>query len=465
MLGVGVGGPVGGESEAVARDDAAEPWNQPGLLVTSTSVAEPGRADGGPARDASAGLTERETWAVITSVGGLGPVGFGALLRHFGSGRAILDAAGRPGAAALFVRVAAEGPRRIFGEAVANLIVEVAGQPETVLEEIEAAGVAVVTLDDPDYPARLRAIEMPPHVLFVEGDPAVLAADRAVAVVGTRRATEAGRRTAARIGAAIATTGATVVSGLAVGIDGAAQAAVTAVGGRTVAVLGSGHARLYPRAHAHLARSIIATGGAIVSEMPPSTRPTSGTFPRRNRLISGLADATIVVEAAEKSGALITAGWALEQGRECFMVPGPLDAPRSKGCLRWLREYPTQVRIVAGIPELIEDLALLGRSDRSGLPPRPSLEAELIELGAGARAVATALVAGCGTLDELVAATGFQPATALGALTLLELRGLAASAYGRYRPAGRLMAEDLATPGPRRAVTRPKAVPEATSGS
>ena len=465
MLGVGVGGPVGGESETVASAEALEPRNQPQPRMTSTSVAEPGRTGGGRAGDAAAGLTERETWAVITSVGGLGPVGFGALLRHFGSGRAILEAAGRPGAAALFVRVAAEGPRRTFGEAVANLIVEVAGQPETVLEEIEAAGVAVVTLDDADYPARLRAIEMPPHVLFVEGDPAVLAADRAVAVVGTRRATEAGRRTAARIGAAIATTGATVVSGLAVGIDGAAQAAVTAVGGRTVAVLGSGHARLYPRAHALLARSIIATGGAIVSEMPPSTRPTSGTFPRRNRLISGLADATIVVEAAEKSGALITAGWALEQGRECFMVPGPLDAPRSKGCLRWLRDYPTQVRIVAGIPELIEDLALLGRSDRSGLPPRPSLEAELIELGAGARAVATALAEGCGTLDELVAATGFQPATALGALTLLELRGLAASAYGRYRPAGRLMAEDLATPGPRRAVARQKALPEASSGS
>jgi DNA processing protein len=454
MLGVGVGGPVGGETDAAAATDTPEHRAEPPIWSRAPVAAEPGRAG------AAAGLTERETWAVITSVGGLGPVGFGALLRHFGSGRAILEAAGRPAAAALFVRVAAEGPRRIFGQAVANLVVEVAEHPETVLEEIEAAGVAVLTLDDADYPARLRAIEMPPHVLFVEGDVGALSADRAVAVVGTRRATEAGRRTAARIGAAIATTGATVVSGLAVGIDGAAQAAVTAVGGRTVAVLGSGHARLYPRAHATLARSIIATGGAIVSEMPPNTSPTGGTFPRRNRLISGLADATIVVEAAEKSGALITAGWALEQGRECFLVPGPLDAPRSKGCLRWLRDYAGQTRIVAGIPELIEDLALLGPSNRSGLPPRPSLEAELIELGAGARAVATALVGGCGTLDELVAATGFQPAAALGALTLLELRGLAASAYGRYRPAGRLMAEDLGTPGPRRPASGRVAPPE-----
>jgi DNA processing protein len=198
-----------------------------------------------------------------------------------------------------------------------------------------------------------------------------------------------------------------------------------------------------------LARSIVATGGAIVSEMSPSTRPTGGTFPRRNRIISGLADATIVVEAAERSGALITAGWALEQGRECFMVPGPIGAPRSAGCLRWLREYPGQVRIVAGIPELLEDLALLGSVDRGGRPGRPSLEAELVELGAAARSVAMALVAGSGTLDELVAATGFQPAAALGALTLLELRGLVASAYGRYRPAGRLMADDFGTVGPR----------------
>jgi DNA processing protein len=354
----------------------------------------------------------------------------------------------------LFVQVAAEGPRRVFGKAVADLIVEVAGHPETVLEEIEAAGLTVVTLDDRGYPARLRAIEMPPHVLYVEGNLAAVDADRSIAVVGTRRATEAGRKIAARIGAAIASSGASVVSGLAVGIDGAAQAAVTAVHGSTVAVLGSGHARLYPRAHAALARKIVATGGAIVSEMPPSVDPTSGTFPRRNRLISGLADATIVVEAAERSGALITAGWALEQGRECFMVPGPLDAPRSKGCLRWLRDYPGQVRIVAGIPELLEDLALVAGAGRPGRPGRPSLEAEMVELGAGARSVATALVGGSSTLDELVAATGFQPAAALGALTLLELRGLAASAYGRYRPAGRLMAEDLGTPGPRRSGPR-----------
>jgi DNA processing protein len=392
-------------------------------------------------------LTEREAWAVLVSVSGLGPVGFGALLRRFGTGLAILDRAIRPGGVAALVAGGVNDGRHSFGDPVAEAIGMVARDPAPVLRRIVAAGVAILTLDDDAYPGRLRTIEMPPHVLFVLGDVAALSSRHAVAVVGTRRPTEAGRLTAARIGAAIARTGAAVVSGLAVGIDGAAQAAVTAEQGITVGVLGSGHGRLYPRAHANLARSIVAEGGAVVSEMVPDAAPTAGTFPRRNRLISGLSDATIVVEATEKSGALITAGWALEQGRECFIVPGPISEPRSAGCLKWLREYAEQVRIVAGIPELIEDLRLLdggGRAVAAG--GRSSLEAELIELGGTARSIAIELIRGRGTLDELVAATGHPVATTLGALTLLELRGLATSAYGRYRPSGRLASADPPKP-------------------
>lgn len=383
-------------------------------------------------------LSERQAWAVLTLVSGLGPVGFGALLRRFGSGLAILERAARPGAEAAMIAAGIDNGRETFGKRVAERIVGVALDPFDALGPIEDAAVEVLTLDDAAYPDRLRAIEMPPHVLFVRGNVAALSAEHAVAVVGTRRATLAGRLTAARIGGAIARTGASVVSGLAVGIDGAAQAAVLAEAGTTVAVLGSGHRRLFPQAHAKLARSIVEAGGAVVSEFGPDVLPSTGTFPRRNRLISGLSDATIVVEAADRSGALITAGWALEQGRECFMVPGPIDAPRSAGCLRWLREYDGQVRIVAGIPELIEDLGLLGGAGSAGRIGKPSLEAELVELGATARKVAMELVRGRSTLDELVAATGHPVATALGALTLLEIRGLATGAYGRYRPAGRL---------------------------
>jgi DNA processing protein len=223
---------------------------------------------------------------------------------------------------------------------------------------------------------------------------------------------------------------------------------VVAERGTTVAVLGGGHGRLYPRAHRQLADVIVDAGGALVSELPPDSGPTRGTFPRRNRLISGLADATVVVEATAESGALITAGWALEQGRPCFVVPGAIGEPTSAGCLALLRDYPDLTRIVAGVPELLEDLGLARREEaettrRAGAAPRssgsrPGRAGVLAELGAGERSVAEALLAGRTTADELVAATKLPVAGVLGILTLLELRGLVSAAYGRYRPAGTL---------------------------
>lgn len=423
MLGIGIDGPVG-----AGRSQAG------------------GTPRSGALRRA---LTERQSWALITSVSGLGPVGFASLLGRYGSGLAILDAAARPNAWRDLVMAGVSDGREAFGRTVAEELSAVARDPSVVIASIAAAGVEILTLDDAAYPARLRAIEMPPHVLFVRGAVSALSAPVAVAVVGTRRPSEGGRRVAARIGAAIAKRDGVVVSGLAVGIDGAAQAAVTSEHKPTVAVLGSGHGRLYPRAHDRLARSIVAEGGAVISELAPLVHATAGTFPMRNRLISGLSDATIVVEAAARSGALITASWALEQGRDCYMVPGSIDAPQSVGCLQWLREYGGQVRIVAGIAELIDDLGLggpdLARTVKGGALPPVSLEAELVELGPAARSVALELVRGRGTVDELVAATGHPVATALGALTLLELRGLATSAYGRYRPAGRLAAANPTT--------------------
>ncbi|HET9455922.1 MAG TPA: DNA-processing protein DprA [Candidatus Limnocylindrales bacterium] len=387
-------------------------------------------------------MTEREAWAILLSVTGLGPVGFAALLRSFGTARRVLAAARRPNAGARLAAAGTSDGRRTFDRPVADAIGDLARDPSTRLAALRAAGTTILTLDDEAYPDRLRHIELPPPVLYVRGRLEVLATHRLVAVVGTRRPTGQGRALAARIGAAIARAGGGVVSGLAVGIDGSAHAAVVHESGPTIGVLGSGHLRLYPRVHAGLAEKILAAGGSIVSELFPDTKPSPDSFPRRNRLISGLADATIVVEAGERSGALITAGWALEQGRPCFMVPGSVDSPQSAGCRRWLREYPDEVRIVAGIPELVHDLGLGGRTGHLAVAGRPTLEAELIELGAAARSVATELVRGRTTLDELVSATGHEVATALGALTLLEMRGLATGAYGRYRPAGRLASAD-----------------------
>jgi DNA processing protein len=254
-----------------------------------------------------------------------------------------------------------------------------------------------------------------------------------VAIVGTRRPTEAGRATAARIGDAVAALGATVVSGLALGIDGAAHTAAVQAGRPTVAVIGGGHERLYPAAHRALARAIVLTGGTVASEFAPDTSPSRGTFPRRNRLISGLADATVVVEAGARSGALTTAAWALEQGRGLHIVPGRLDDPAVAGCLAFLREAGPEARVVAGVPELLEDLGLVGAA--SGLRSRDPL---VVGLGDVERTIARHVTDGTSSVDELVHATALGSATVLGALTSLELRGLVTEAFGRYRATGSL---------------------------
>lgn len=398
---------------------------------------------------------------LLMSVEGLGPATFYRLLAAHRSASAVLELAAtergsRRLVAGLGSQFEAEPGHRPRAEQVVAGLAAVARTGPALVERMAAGGIDWLTLDDPGYPGRLRLLEVPPPVLFLRGDPSGLANPSSVAVVGTRRPTDSGRRTAARIADALARLGVTVVSGLAYGIDGAAHEATVLAGGQTVAVLGSGHDHLVPAAHRRLAERILASGGALVSELPPDAIPTRGTFPRRNRVISGLADATIVVEAAARSGALITAAWAMEQGRECFVVPGSIDAPASAGCLAFLREYPGQVRVVAGIPGLIEDLGLAGQgrgggagrsegpSGGSGRPspvaPGPSPAAILASLGPAEQAVATALVNGSATVDDVGRMTGLSVAVVLGTLTVLELRGLVNAGGGRYRLAGVLAA-------------------------
>ena len=440
---------------------------------------------------------ERDAWVVLLSVTGLGPVSFGALLAAFGSARAVLAAASAPAGPARLLQALADAaaspdgdpaavfdacasaeteaglppsgfptPRRrqSIGADLATRICEAAVGGAGEVERVRALGLTAITLEEPEYPARLREVELPPPLLYLRGSADALSARNAVAVVGTRWPTDKGRLIAGWIGSAIARAGAVVVSGLAVGIDGAAHAAVVGEGGQTVAVLGGGHARLFPKAHERLADAIVAAGGAVVSELPPDTSPSRGTFPRRNRLVSGLSDATVVVEAGCRSGALITAGWALEQGRECFLVPGPFDSPASAGCHAFLRSFPGQARLVSGIAELLEDLDLdrgagpdavvaIGRgwpkngpSTRQTQPggrPSPSVPgagraAVLASLGPVERALAQELLLGPATADQLALRTSLAGAAVLSALTLLELRGLATGAYGRYLPSGRL---------------------------
>jgi DNA processing protein len=384
---------------------------------------------------------ERDAWAVLASVHGLGPIGFAALLQCFGSAQAVLAEASRPHATERFVATppADIGVRKrpIDGD-LARRIVVGAENAARILARLRSLDLRVVTVEEPTYPVRLGAIAMPPHVLYVQGPLDALRRERAVAVVGTRRATSTGRDIAGRLASALVAADATVVSGLAFGIDGAAHAATLRAGGTTVAVIGGGHAMLGPAAHRRLADAIIARGGAIVSELAPDVEPTQGTFPQRNRIISGLTDATIVVEAPARSGALITASWALEQGRGCFLVPGPLDSRASAGSLAFLREFAPVAQIVTGIPQLIADLGFTSPLQLAG---DAVVVASLQGLGRTESLIASGLLEGHATVDELVAATDLPIATVLAALILLQRKGLVAGAHGRYRAAGAMLGE------------------------
>jgi DNA processing protein len=403
---------------------------------------------------------ERQALAVLISVQGLGPITLARLLRASGSATGILAMASGAGGVRQLIDAGAsrEDPGRSMPTGVATSIVEAAAASARITDRLRALDVRVVLDTDSDYPARLRLIELPPAVLFVRGAAGALNARHAVAVVGTRRPTDAGRRAASRIAGALVRAEAVVVSGLAIGIDGAAHAAAVEAGGRTVAFIGGGHGRLAPLVHDRLADAIVAGGGAVISEYAPDTDPTKGTFPRRNRLISGAADAVVVVEAGAKSGALLTASWALEQGRECFLVPGAIDAPMSAGCNGFLRDWPGAARIVSGVPQLLDDLGLPGMAalpptaaPRLAAPGRPSSEVRPASPGATVRTVqprdepiAVAIARGAETVDEIVATTGQTIAAVLGAVTRLETAGLVRNHHGRYVAAGSL--ESPATP-------------------
>lgn len=240
-----------------------------------------------------------------------------------------------------------------------------------------------------------------------------------VAIVGSRRATRAGRDFAHGLARDLASGGLAVVSGLAYGIDAAAHRGALAASGLTIAVLGSGLARVYPRAHEGLARDILAAGGAIVTEYPPDTGPRKHRFPERNRLISGLTLGVVVVEATTRSGSLITARMAAEQGREVMAVPGPVTSPLAGGCHRLLKsgaaliEDADDVRFAIGVE---------GESV-SRSPPAPPEELKALLEFVGAETT---------TLDHIVGATGLSPEAASEALVQLELLGFVAAHRGGY---------------------------------
>lgn len=288
------------------------------------------------------------------------------------------------------------------------------------LERLVGDGVQVVTLIDDGYPSLLREIAIPPPVLFVRGT--LLETDRvAVAVVGTRRVTPYGRDVARSIAGDLARAGVTVVSGLAHGVDGIAHQAALEANGRTIAVLGSGIYDIYPREHRNLAQRI-AEQGAIVSDNLPNAKPDRWNFPARNRIISGLSQGVLVVEAPERSGALITVDFAADQGRDVFAVPGPVNAASSAGCLRIMRDG---ARMVRNADDILEDLRLLR-------PEPPEAEQAALFLDDDDRRVLHVLTSAPLHIDDAVEASGLPLPRVSAILLALELQGLVSNTGAQH---------------------------------
>ena len=322
-------------------------------------------------------------------------------------------------------------------------------------------GLRLLTMQDADYPVRLRNIFEPPCLLYVKGQLPVIDEEVAVAMVGTRKASPYGIEAAEKIAYGLSRQGAVVISGAAAGVDSASHRGALRAGGKTIAVLGNGLDVVYPAENEWLYRDIAASG-ALISEYPPGTAAEAWHFPARNRIISALSLGTIVVEAPEKSGALITANTALEQGRDVFAVPGPIDAPLSRGCNRliadgaaalitdsWdvLREYEAMYphKILGERVELPRTLGYQAREEQARArqtasaaaeeaPSLPPLDLKTNDAGLtdDQITILRALKDGAMQVDDIIETTDLPTRRVLSALTMMELEGYVAQGGGKH---------------------------------
>jgi DNA processing protein len=287
--------------------------------------------------------------------------------------------------------------------------------PETYERELEKREISLITFEDEEYPALLKEIPDAPSFLYARGDLSILA-QPCIALVGARAMSEYGSRVVAHLVPLLITAGTVTVSGLAEGIDAEVASETLHAGGRTVAVLGHGLGMMYPKAHERLAASIVEKGGLIISEFPLDIRPDHYTFPARNRIIAGLSLGTIIVEAAEESGSLITADLALDYNREVFAVPGQIFDPGYAGCHQILKRG--QASLITSAQDVLTALGIVGSTapESSIAPTFDSAEEQ---------AIFGVLTSMPQSLDDLVEKTGFDAATLNATLTMLELKGIA----------------------------------------
>ena len=349
---------------------------------------------------------------VRLDVCGVGPRPTADLLRAFGDPEAVV--------------AATPAQRRKVVTAAAAKLLDAGPDPSRLaaaLAWLEAPGHDLVALDDTDYPRSLFEIGDPPTVFYSMGRRELLARP-ALAIVGSRNATPQGAADAQAFARALSAAGLTIVSGLALGIDSAAHRGALDGDGSSIAVTGTGPDRVYPAANRELAHDLAARG-LIVSEFSPGTPPLPHNFPRRNRVVSGLARGVLVIEATLSSGSLITARFAGEQGREVFALPGSIHSPFSKGCHKLLREG---AKLVETAQDVLDELGLPRRA--SGTATTRAAAAADDDFTADERAVIAALGHAPAAVDALAVRSGLAPEVVAAALLALELAGRAAPMPG-----------------------------------
>ena len=414
-------------------------------------------------------MSNLKHWIWLTQRRGLAGQEAVRVLNHFGTPEQVFFAGEE--AYALLGGLAADTVRSLMDKSL--------DRADRVLGDCERLGIRLLTLQDAAYPERLRAIAQPPMVLYWKGRDIAFDEEAAVAVVGTRTATPYGVRAASRLSAGLSRSGAVIVSGIAQGIDGAAVRGALKAGGPVVSVLGGGIDVVYPKIHRELYEDV-AAAGALISEYPPGTEPRGANFPVRNRVISGLSVGVVAVESGRYGGTLSTVGHALEQDREVFAVPGPVDAPQSEGTNRLIQRgeaklvmeaddvlvelidrFPGRLRLGGGSfgsPEAeaqrLEGTAVVPppreprrtkeppqRTERDGLPSLRWRDCK-DKLTDDQRELLLALDGGAARADDLVEQTQIPARRVLSAMTLLQIQCYVSEESGkRFQAAVKLKME------------------------
>ncbi len=360
-------------------------------------------------------LEAKRYWIALTLIPNLSPRKFHILLENFSSPQEIWEA---PLAKLKEIPGFAESAETFCAHRQrADL--------EKALEQIARLQLTVITLEDARYPEPLRAIADPPPVLYLRGNYSEKDT-LAIALVGTRDATPYGRRVAQQLAGELGRVGFTIVSGLAEGIDTAAHRGALKAGARTIAVIGSGFARLYPQSNQKLLEEIVSNGCAM-TEFAPEVAPERWTFPQRNRIISGLSRGVVVVEAPAESGALITARWALEQNREVFAVPGSIFSEAQRGCHKLIKDGAKLVESVTDILEEFKDLRVLFQVRKEKPTPAPKLQLSPLQ-----EKILSVLEFEPTHFDEIVSKTGLSVGEVSEGLLTLTLQGAVQELEGKH---------------------------------